>query len=199
MESQAFELMVITPEKDYPDETRWLNRLFNEGLATLHLRKPGRRRDSLLEYLDKVEKQFYNRIMLHGDPAVGEELSLKGTHYPVAALPAHKPAYSISCSTHNWQELEKVSPKISYAFISPFFDSISKSGYRANERLMKIPEHADRHKAVALGGIHAGNIQEVQVLALKGAAVLGTIWQAEDPLKAYRQLQKVLVQHTKII
>lgn len=189
MERQAFELMVITPEKDYPAETRWLNRLFSEGLATLHLRKPDQTGEELLEYLMRIEEQYHKRIMLHGDSAVGEKLSLKGIHYPVAALPAHKPGYRVSCSTHNWQELEEVSSKIDYAFISPFFDSISKSGYRANKGLMKIPGHGDRHKAVALGGIHDGNIQEIQALGLKGAALLGAIWQTDDPLEAYRKLR----------
>lgn len=198
MESQAFELIVITPEKDYPGETGWVNRLFSEGLAILHLRKPGWTTESLLQYLEQVGEQFHERVMLHGDPAILEKVKLRGIHYPLNALPVQNQGYSLSCSTHAWNELEAVSGKVDYAFISPFFDSISKSGYGADKVLKVIPAQTDRRKAVALGGIHQGNIQEVQRMGLRGAAVLGAVWQADDPLQAYRQLRRVLVEHTKI-
>lgn len=190
MEARPFELLVITPERDYPEEARWLNRLFSEGLATLHLRKPGRTGEELLQYIMKVEAQYHNRIMLHGDPAIGQKKELKGIHYPAAALPAIKPGHHVSCSVHSWEELQEISTNVDYAFISPFFDSISKSGYKANTRLRTIPEQADRYKAMALGGIYRGNIREVQALGLGGAAVLGAIWQAENPLEAFRQLKE---------
>lgn len=190
MDRKGFELMVLTAEEDYPDETAWLNRLFREGLGTLHLRKPGWSAERLLSYLAKVEEQFHERVVLHGDPAIVERIKLKGIHYPLVKLPTHKPGYSLSCSTHSWQELQEISGKVDYAFISPFFDSFSKRGYKANRDLKAIPEGVDKSKAVALGGIHAANIREVKALGLKGGAVLGTIWQTEDPLAAYRKLKE---------
>lgn len=188
MDARAFELMLITPEGDYPEESSWVNRLFGEGLGTLHLRKPGWEAERLLRYLDKIDPHFHSRIMLHHDPTLLDITALKGFHYRCTDLPTQKPDWMLSCSTHSWQEFMQVSKEVDYAFISPFFDSISKEGYRANGSLKAIPEQADKRKAVALGGINAGNMEQLRRLGLKGAAVLGTIWQAADPLEAYRKL-----------
>lgn len=215
MDARAFELLVITPEEEFPEETGWVNRLFAEGLGTLHLRKPRWDADRLMAYLNEIDKCFHSRIMLHdyfgyhpGRPKTVQlrEFSLKGRHYPYVEFLAQnetiesyepgkpyepdklKDEGMLSCSTHSWQEFMQVSKGIDYAFISPFFDSISKEGYTANKGLQMVPEQVAKSKAVALGGIFEGNIDQLLRLEFKGAAVLGAVWQAANPLMAYRKL-----------
>ena len=185
----AFELMVITPEGDLSEEIEWVNKLFAAGLETLHLRKPGWNNQRLQAYLKAVAPQFHNRIMLHYREELTKTFKLKGIHYQCENLPVRRRNYRVSCGAHSWQEFLEVSAVVDYAFVSPFFNSISKQGYRANEELMEIPQEVERGKAVALGGIDSGNIHYAREQSMKGAAVLGTVWQSDNPLKAFLELK----------
>ena len=188
MAAQALELIVITPEKDYPQEACWVNLLFAEGLGTLHVRKPGRSIGELGKYLELLEPHYHERVVVHYKEAILEEFSVKGIHYKSSEVPDRKPTFTVSCGVHSWPELQEVAERVDYTFISPFFDSISKTGYKANRTLFKFPGRVRREKAVALGGICTENIAEVVEMQLKGAAVLGAVWGTENPLKCYRAL-----------
>lgn len=191
-ETAPFRLLVITPEGPYPQETQWVNRLFVNGLETLHLRKPGWNAQQLRAFLGEVEACYHPQIMLHGSASLLGKVRVKGVHFQQHTLPQVKPVYSVSCSVHAWQELLRLEERVDYAFLSPFFNSISKKGYAANPRLQDVPSHARRQKAVALGGIDCNTIEKVRNLGIGGAAVLGALWRTADPLIAYMRIQEKL-------
>ena len=60
----------------------------------------------------------------------------------------------------------------------------------ANPGLQAVPPTANRHKAVALGGVDHITIEEVRKLGMGGAAVLGAVWQKADPGAAFLQIQE---------
>ena len=181
--------MVVTPEKDYPEEIFWVNRLFAEGLGTLHLRKPGRSSKELLRYLGKVEEQYHSRIMVHYQEEVRKEAGVKGIHYRCKDLPETKQDWIVSCGLHSWEEYyKKAAGRFDYAFLSPFFSSISKAGYVGNPDLQHIPEGINPAKVVALGGIDPSNIRRIMKLNLKGASLLGYIWKSKNPLEAFKEV-----------
>ena len=144
MSVQIFELILISPPGEYSRETQWVNQLFAKGLGTFHLRKPGWTTAHLVEYLQEVETQYHSRIMVHYQQEVLKEVGVKGIHFKYLSLPLQKPAFPLSCGVHSWQEFQEVEERVDYAFISPFFDSISKEGYKANNQLMPIPPEADK-------------------------------------------------------
>lgn len=189
MEDRKFKLLVVTPEGRYPKEAVWINRLFEAGLECLHLRKPGRDYRQLLAYVRQIDEAFYPRIMLHHEERLLEEGAFRGVHYRPAALPLHKPAYTVSCGIHSWQELRQLEERFSYSLLSPFFDSISKRGYAANPSLQAIPAGVNPEKVIALGGVGSSNISQLYQMGLGGAAVLGSIWQSPSPLEAFNQLK----------
>ena len=80
--------------------------------------------------------------------------------------------------------------RIDYAFLSPFFDSISKEGYKSNQQLWHIAKGVNRKKSVALGGIEAKNIAKIQSLGMKGAAVLGAVWKPSNPVEAFLKCKR---------
>lgn len=71
-----------------------------------------------------------------------------------------------------------------YCFLSPIFDSISKSGYRAafdcSTLAAALATTLAARKVIALGGVTAGHLPELAGLGFKGAAFLGAIWQGTD-------------------
>jgi thiamine-phosphate pyrophosphorylase len=72
----------------------------------------------------------------------------------------------ISTSVHEITTYNALGKEWEYAFISPFFPSISKKGYGIESTVIEsLKEKNNPHvKLVALGGIYSGNIQEVSEL-----------------------------------
>jgi thiamine-phosphate pyrophosphorylase len=104
--------------------------------------------------------------------------------------PGRDQAPLFSTSLHSWEELEMIEGAgLSYVFMSPVFDSISKPGYTANPSLLQRPAGPYPCKVIGLGGIDKNRIGELVRGGWDGAAVLGWIW--EDPGTAigrYEQL-----------
>lgn len=195
MEERAFQLLVISPEGNFPEEVRWLHKLFDAGLPTLHLRKPGWDFKQLWHFARQIDACYYSRIMVHYEERLLEEEAFRGVHYQPAALPAEKPSFTVSSGLHAWNEFRQLENRLDYAFLSPFFSSISKKGYGANKGLWDIPAGIKKEKVMALGGINAENLPEVQQAGFSGSAVLGAVWESGNPLQAYLKLIEKLKEY----
>ena len=89
--------------------------------------------------------------------------------------------YSYSTSVHSLEAYNALPVHFSYAFLGPVFDSISKPGYEAVSFDFSKKEELPV-KLVGLGGIGAGNVKQVLEMGFDGAALLGAIWNSEDPI-----------------
>ena len=69
-------LIIITPPYSLPDEGRIVNRLFENGLHLLHLRKPGANRNTLERYIRDIRPCFRERIVLHNHFELAEVYGL---------------------------------------------------------------------------------------------------------------------------
>lgn len=192
MEGNGFQLLVISPEGNFPEEVRWLHKLFDAGLPVLHLRKPGWDFKQLWHFAMQIDEGYHSRIMVHYEERLLEEGTFLGVHYRLKALPAEKTGFTVSCGLHSWNEFRQYENRLDYAFMSPFFSSISKKGYPATKGLWDIPAGIKKEKVVALGGICAENLPEVLETGFGGAAVLGAVWENSDPLRAYLKLTETL-------
>lgn len=124
---------------------------------------------------------------------------MQGVHYteasrPPPPLPAPGIGLSVSTSFHRLPQLVEADwgPALSYAFLSPIFDSISKEGYPAaafNRRQLQDAVRTCGFPVIALGGVAPRNMGEVKSMGFAGAAAIGSVWQTEDPVAAFAQLQ----------
>ena len=126
---------------------------------------------------------------------------MQGVHYtertrplpPLTSAAAAAAGSTVSTSFHSLQQLRTDwGPVLSYAFLSPIFDSISKEGYSAarfDRRELRHVLTQCPFPVVALGGI-ADNVQEAADMGFAGAAVIGSIWQAKDPTAAWERLHQ---------
>ena len=89
-------------------------------------------------------------------------------------------------SCHTLEEVSRNKLKSDYVFLSPIFDSISKQGYHAafTEETLRQAHHAGiiDKQVIALGGITPTNARKALSLGFGGVAVLGDIWQSENPV-----------------
>lgn len=197
-------LIVISDPGPVADESQCINLLFEAGMQRFHLRKPGWSVNAVRSLLRGINPAYHNRIALHQHHSLAWELGLQRLHFTEAAR-QHISEESwqrlvnsdciLSTSLHSLNEYPSLSPLFSYAFIGPVFNSISKAGYNA-DNLMNELHHVNKPQQVpliAIGGITAGNCHEPLKAGCKGVAVLGTIWQNEQPVQVYNHLSSIML------
>lgn len=174
-------LLIITRPDYFSGEAEAITALFQAGLETLHLRKPGTSASALRSLLDRIPAAFRQRIVTHECFELAKPYGLKGIHLngrnpePPAGFEGH-----ISCSCHTLEEVKSRKADCGYVFLSPIYDSISKAGYASafsTETLRQARQAGiidDR--VIALGGINESRLAEVRELGFGGAVVLGDVW-----------------------
>ncbi|MDR3253081.1 MAG: thiamine phosphate synthase [Tannerella sp.] len=235
-------LIIITADKLLAGEGDAINLLFENGMETLHIRKPKVMAEGIEALLNDIDEKFHPCIVLHDHYELTNRYNLKGIHLnsrnPVAPTQfGFDDSRTISRSCHTIKEVTDVigadnsdvigtvasdaigaadsdaivdsdaigtadsrSVALSYVFLSPVFDSISKVGYRqgfTSEELLSYRMQGFINKRViALGGIYAGNISEIRRYGFGGVAVLGALWEGyikdrdrEKLLERFRLLQ----------
>ncbi|MGV3507931.1 MAG: thiamine phosphate synthase [Sphingobacteriaceae bacterium] len=187
-------LIVISSPDFFIGEAKMLNQLFESGLTRFHLRKPESRKEELRGLLSEIDFNYRKRITMHYHLDLVTEMELGGMHFSYPQIKNQvksNNAYSVSCSLHKWDELFEVRQTIDYCFMSPVFNSISKSGYQANEALNKVPAFAEN--VYALGGITANNCKTALDMGYSGIAILGYLWEDKNQvLQRFALLQEKL-------
>ncbi|MGJ5640931.1 thiamine phosphate synthase [Formosa sp. S-31] len=191
-------LVLFSPPENHPNEQDLLQDMFCNGLAVYHLRKPGISLEVFEEYLNAVDQKYHNRIVLHNHHEISQVYNVKGIHFkefhreqlenkiPEYAKVLRKSGKTISSSFHNLDALNQCSVEFDYQFLSPVFNSISKSGYTGKGFHV---QHCLK-KLIALGGVHVNRLQEVLELGYAGAAVLGAVWESDNPVTSFKDLQQ---------
>ena len=201
----SFTLLVISSEQRLTGEQEVLPQLFAAGLTTFHVRKPGWSRVELAAYLQAIPAQYYPRIVLHAHYELAMEYPLRGIHLTTHArqqpglpkLLRWLRGHSVSASLHSLAEVARHRRRYDYVFLSPIFDSTSKTSYRSNFHLPDVQRalaasqlrRGYRPQVLALGGITPATMNLARQAGFSGAAVLGGIWQQPDPVAAFRALQ----------
>jgi thiamine-phosphate pyrophosphorylase len=203
----AMQLIVITPETNIDDEAKLVNSLFENGLERLHVRKMLATTEEIRNYILEIDPMYHGRIVLNGSFELVNEFSLGGIHLssfarnngPLWEEIKMVPSSFMSTSFHSWEEVENNRFQYRYVFISPVFDSISKEGHTgsidiASGIVIKQNLAARNNyypKIIALGGIGVEQIPLVHKYGFDGAAMLGAIWMAENPVAKFIEAQKV--------
>lgn len=150
-----------------------------------------------MDVLSFIPGDFHPRISVHNStPEIVRAYPLVGVHLtgaspvPPEGFDPSRASLSISC--HSAEEIRALSllkktganlspapahaPAVSYAFLSPIRDSLSKPGYCAAfnpEELTAILHDAGPLPVVALGGMTPDLIPEISAIGFAGMALLG--------------------------
>ncbi|WP_277115494.1 thiamine phosphate synthase [Chryseobacterium sp.] len=193
-------IIVITPELIMPSETDSINQMFQEGLDLLHIRKPWIGRNEMTEFITQIDEVFRSQLVLHTHYDLGKEFTISRFHF--REIDRKEGTYKtfaeenmISTSVHDIATYNTLEKEWEYAFISPFFPSISKKGYGLNSTIKEEIKHRNNQdaKLIALGGINQDNIHEVFEAGADGVALLGAVWESEEPLKVFKKCRNVLM------
>jgi len=199
-------LILISPPRYPTKELDTIIKLFENGLSYFHLRKPNSKKNDLEQYIQKIPSQFWNRIVLHQHHELTSQFNLRGVHFTSFYRNQLKiedwqkqcnefknKGFTVSTSTHHFDEVKQVQANCDYVFVSPIFDSISKTDYLANMDLREEIQHFKKSatcKLIALGGVNENNLQEALAMSFDGVAVLGRVWSNKnDSLSVFRLIQ----------
>ena len=139
--------------------------------------------------------ELYPRLTLQDHLYLAGEYGIGGVH-----LNARNPEIPagfgglVSRSCHSFEELAS-HPTEDYLFLSPIYDSISKTGYRAgyapDELREAFVQGIINPRIAALGGIRPEHLPALQEYGFGGAALLGYIWQSATPGELVRRMLEI--------
>ncbi len=140
-------LIVITTEKFFDGEAEAINLLFENGLKTLHLRKPSASQLEMEDFIPQINKKFHKKIVIHDHYDLFRKFRLKGRHEKhkdwVASQKAaclemqrlyKRPHPCIYCYK------DSLPPGFNHAFLK-FFGTYSKSCHSLEELSMTLHSH----------------------------------------------------------
>jgi thiamine-phosphate pyrophosphorylase len=197
-------LVVVSPPEDRTDEEEAVRTLFEAGLVRYHLRKPDWSDERTTAFLGSLPSPWRRRVILHDHHDVARRLEAGGIHFrdderapddPGSRDPAVGFA---SRSCHDVGTVRAALGRFDAVFIGPVFASRSKPGYGPMlaqtrdelRRLLATRSKAQRStEVIALGGVTAQTLPDCHAWGFDGAALLGAVWSAPDPVAAFVALQ----------
>lgn len=196
------EIILITSDKSIENETQLITEMFQNGLKRLHIRKPKSRVDEVKAFIQQIPIIYHHQIVLHQHFELLTKFNLYGFHitqynkqWVQDIKKLIEPHQSLSISCHSFNEISET-PGYDYYFISPVFNSISKKDYTSNFNASELKDGLQVNKPkriVALGGISPDNILQLKSIGFDSAAVLGGVWENENPVSQFLKLQKQLL------
>lgn len=194
-------IIVISAPDFLPGEAEAVTALLEAGAWRVHVRKPAAGSDSIARLLEEFPQCYRSRLSLHDHHELAENCGVGGVHLN-SRNPSAPDGFGglVSRSCHSIAELSQYSSVCDYMFLSPIFDSISKSGYNSRFSLEEIRRRivagsdvatarmdvmssdgncrsVDWGRVFALGGVCPDNIRLLEETGFGGAAVLGYIWE----------------------
>lgn len=176
-------LIAITDDRPIDFEALAIMRMLDLGFNRVHIRKPSLGSEYCRNLIQAIRPIYYSKITIHDYPDFALEFGLGGIHLNsrVVMVPNGFSGL-ISRSCHSIDDAINVI--YDYCFLSPVFDSISKSGYRGaydfKELASALAGSLNNRLVYALGGIDADHLRLVGHLGFGGAALLGAIWKADS-------------------
>lgn len=190
-------IVIISPEEPATGETAFVNSFFENGLDLFHVRKYTFLDDEMHDYVNAIDQKFRNQIVLHSHFHLAIELGIHWLHFREEERERKSylcfPDYTLSTSVHSIDDFNVLDNIWQYAFFSPVFPSISKSGYGKDHSVLNDFQHRKNlnTQLVALGGIDDNNYKQAFERGADGIALLGGIWQSNDPFNTFLKCRKI--------
>ncbi|MEL4307033.1 thiamine phosphate synthase [Joostella sp. CR20] len=189
-------LIVITNEEKIANEIETIENLFQNGLQTLHVRKPTFSKVELKNWLQLLNEKYHDKLMLHQHHELATDFNVKGVHLTekhrkkVENISEYVKNYQkmkkiVSASFHSVSALKAEASVYDYVFLSPVFTSVSKENYHGKQFIVTDL----KTKTIALGGITSATISEVKKMGYHGVAILGSVWKSATPIISFIELQ----------
>jgi thiamine-phosphate pyrophosphorylase len=193
-------LVVISPPEDRVHERRVCLALFQAGLARYHLRKPHWSEAATSAWVEALPRQWRSRVVLHAHHGLRAPLGAGGVHFRDDGTAPTDPGTHgfASRACHSAEAVAGALGRYHAVLVGPVFASHSKPGYgplpweeRDKLRALLAARTPTQQgtEVLAIGGIDARSLPRCRAMGFDGAAVLGALWDAPDPVATFLDLQ----------
>jgi len=195
--------MIIVISKEQYDNSEpkiWLQLLEN-GLENLHIRKYDLTDMEVIQLINSIPMTFRKALVLHSHHHLANELGINRLHFNShlrdnVSKNGFK-NYQLTCSVHDISEFNSLGSYWEYALLSPVYPSLSKPGYGLNKSVIsQLVDRKNRQVSlVALSGINKENIDNTVQMGFDAVALMGSIWNSENPLKTFHACRLKTLNH----
>lgn len=193
------QMIVISNPTAIANEINVIHSLFEEGLQLFHIRKPEYSLREMVSFIAQVNPEFRPQLVLHSHHELIEKFKINRIHFTeekrktIDLKEYRNRNIQLSTATHSIADFNALAPDFEYAFLSPVYPSISKKGYLPKENLFETIKTRTntKTKLVALGGISSENTATTLTNGFDNIALLGTIWNVENPIKNFKSCQRI--------
>lgn len=199
-------LIVITGSKTLTDEPSMVTKMFDDGLLTLHLRKPRFSTQEMRDYIDEIPVHFHNRIIIHSHHILAAKYNLKGIHFTATHL-SKKWKYFFTrlrlrikfgklYKTRSYKRLGDIYNKeerhFDYYLMGTVYNNLTGELYGGyyEEALVAALKNSDK-KIVARGGVTDKVIQKSHQYGFYGIAFSSYIWESENPCAQFLNIVRL--------
>ncbi len=196
------------------EEIAVVNSLFEKGLERFHLRKPRHSAPELRKFIERINPEHHNKVVVHSFHDLALEYNLGGIHLSERARKLHpqsrqqaefikekRPELKLSSSFHSLSDLRFAPTTYQYTFISPVFDSISKphhlSAYVEEELVAAVAQ--SKNRVIALGGVNLERINDAKRMGFDGVGLLGAIWESSSPVESFEAILSAASGHSSSV
>lgn len=171
----------MTQPTFFVEEDKILASLFDEGLDSLHLYKPGSEPVYSERLLTLLPKDSYSKITVHDNYYLKEEFKLHGIHLDDTTTPVPQGYRGhVSRTCMKLDELKAAKKNADYVFLKYIFDSQTEADKKASFTPEELKEASrrgliDRH-VYALGGMNIDTIRMAKDLGFGGVVISGDLW-----------------------
>lgn len=205
-------LLVLSNSKKDPDEPVYVTQFLEHGLDVFHLRKPDFSSREMDEYINQIPARFWGNIVIHSHYHLVKKYNLLGIHlgktkrrswffkkFRLPYMRLTNPKLQVTTSFHHLASLYEETYPFDYVFLSPIFDSISKSGYQSGFSHHNIASAINRShfKIMALGGIEIDKLEFVKNSHFAGVVLSGVLWQNENKIGIYNEIRHKIIELNK--
>ena len=199
-------MILISNPASIENEINLIHQLFKEGLQLLHIRKPEFTELEMKNFIAAIGREFSNQLSLHSHHQLAVEFGIHRIHFTEKKRNEtsenclkdwKKRGFKLSTSIHSMSDFEKLSNVFDYAFFGPVFESISKPKYVSDIDFEKELKQKNNNKTtlIALGGITSERIKTALNYGFDDVALLGTIWNSNNPIENYKLCQQIALSY----
>jgi thiamine-phosphate pyrophosphorylase len=204
---KELKLIVISSPEGFEGEIKIVHELFELGMRHFHLRKPKFSTEQLKQYLDRINKKYRDRIIIHSHHELCISYKLRGIHltrkhlknsflqswFRMKYIKMRKPGVEVTAGMHTIGSMKRKNPGYNYVFLSPVFNSISKIGYRStfNEESLISGLAKSNYEVIAMGGVDEDKIEKARAMGFDGVAILGGLWKSAEPVEKFKRIKEL--------
>jgi thiamine-phosphate pyrophosphorylase len=190
---------LVTNPDDTRFETETINRLFREGLDELHICKQDYDKDDTRRYIDRIDPEYHNRLVLHSYYTLVHSYNIKKIHvnhtwrknnalrFMLDNVILMRKDIKKSTTVNNYKALYTPKPGIDELLLGPIF---AKASHTINNQLIKTDslEKALSHSklpVIGLGGVGKDTLGFFKSVGFDGLVLQSGVWKTIDPVRSF--------------